>query len=228
MVDYEIKNGVGIIPEGTTCVENVYQTKSGKLTVCVDDVLARGELYLDRDSYVTKYQYYSSDLYRVVSVDQNYLAVTDNQAGPTDSRIMKLYPNLETDYFTELPPSEFKKQWDYDKYYPSYYCALSVDGDIRQPELYSEEELDKLVEDDDSNIFTIEGETWEDKALIDALERQFEELFPSRTLEVIEFAYKEHAYDGAVEYFFNCVADDMNFQIMINSKTGTIHWDKEL
>lgn len=228
MEKYGIKDGVGIIPEGTTCTEIVYHTKSGKQTVCVGDVFARGDLYLDRDYYVTKYQYFSSDQYRVVSVYQYYLEVTDNQTGSTDSRIMKLYPNLETDYFTELPPLEFKKQWDYDRYYPCYYCALSTDGGIRQPEPYSEDELDKSVEDDDSTIFTIEGETWEEKVLNDVLEKQFEELFPTRKLDVIEFEYKEYAYDGAIEYFFNCVADDMNFQIMINSKTGNIHWDREL
>jgi hypothetical protein len=146
--------------------------------------------------------------------------VVDNQ---DDSEIIKLYPNLETDYFTTLPPAKFKKQWAYDEYYPSYYCLLSKDGDIREPELSSEEENVKPMEENDSKFFTIEGDTWEEKKLIDALEKQFKKLYPSRRLDVIEFEYEE-----GLEYYFNCLADDMNYQIMIDSETGSIHWDREL
>ena len=38
--------------------------------------------------------------------------------------VKKLYPNLHTDYFTELPPAKFKWQWDYDSYYPRYYMHI--------------------------------------------------------------------------------------------------------
>ena len=48
-------------------------------------------------------------------------------------------------------------------------------------------------------------------------------LYSSRRLDVIEFDYEE-----GLEYYFNCLADDMNYQIMIDSETGNIHWDREL
>ena len=48
-------------------------------------------------------------------------------------------------------------------------------------------------------------------------------LYSSRRLDVIEFEYEE-----GLEYYFNCLADDMNYQIMIDSETGSIHWDREL
>ena len=198
----------------------VYKTKGGQFTISIGDVFARGEIYLDRDAYISRYRYFTDNLYRVVAVYQKYLKVADNQ---DDSEIIKLYPNLETDYFTTLPPAKFKKQWAYDEYYPSYYCLLSKDGDIREPELSSEDENDTPLKDNDSKIFTIEGETWEEKKLINALEKQFKKLFPSRRLDVIEFEYEE-----GLEYYFNCLADDMNFQIMIDSETGDVHWDREL
>ena len=59
--------------------------------------------------------------------------------------------------------------------------------------------------------------------MINALERQFKKLYPSRRLDIIVFEYEE-----GLEYFFNCLADDMNYQIMIDSETGNIHWDREL
>ena len=198
----------------------VYKTKGGKFTVSIGDVFARGEIYLDRDAYISRYRYFTDNLYRVVAVYQKYLKVADNQ---DDSEIIKLYPNLETDYFTTLPPAKFKKQWAYDEYYPSYYCLLSKDGDIREPELSSEDENDKPLKDNDSKTFTIEGETWEEKKVIDALEKQFKKLYPSRRLDVIEFEYEE-----GLEYYFNCLADDMNYQIMIDSETGNIYWDRNL
>ena len=198
----------------------VYKTKGGKFTVSIGDVFARGEIYLDRDAYISRYRYFTDNLYRVVALYQTYLKVVDNQ---DDSEIIKLYPNLETDYFTTLPPAKFKKQWAYDEYYPSYYCLLSKDGDIREPELSSEVENDTPLKDNDSKTFTIEGETWEEKELINALERQFKKLYPSRRLDIIEFEYEE-----GLEYYFNCLADDMNYQIMIDSETGNIHWDREL
>ena len=207
----------------------VYKTKGGKFTVSIGDVFARGEIYLDRDEYIDSYKYFSYDLYHVVGVYQKYLVVEGEAEGSEDSFVksepgtIKLYPNLKTDYFTTLPPAKFKKQWAYDEYYPSYYCLLSKDGDIREPELSSEEEIDKSAEDNDSKIFTIERETWEEKELINALERQFKKLYPSRRLDVIEFEYEE-----GQEYYFNCLADDMNYQIMIDSETGNIHWDREL
>ena len=104
-----------------------------------------------------------------------------------------------------------------------YYCLLSTDGSIRQPEPYSEEEIDKSAEDNDLKTFIIEGETWEEKKVIKTLEKQFKKLYPSRKLDVIEFEYEE-----GLEYYFNCLADDMNYQIMIDSETGNIHWDREL
>ena len=198
----------------------VYKTKGGQFTVSIGDVFARGEIYLDRDAYISRYRYFTDDLYRVVAVYQKYLKVVDNQ---DDSEIIKLYPNLETDYFTTLAPAKFKKQWAYDEYYPGYYCLLTKDGDIREPELSSEVENGTPLKDNDSKIFTIEGETWEEKKVINALEKQFKKLFPSRRLDVIEFEYEE-----GLEYFFNCLADDMNYQIMIDSETGNVHWDKEL
>ena len=198
----------------------VYKTKGGQFTVSIGDVFARGKIYLDRDAYISRYQYFTDDLYRVVAVYQKYLKVVDNQ---DDSEIIKLYPNLETDYFTTLPPAKFKKQWAYDEYYPGYYCLLTKDGDIREPELSSEVENDTPLKDNDSKTFTIEGETWEEKELINALERQFKKLYPSRRLDIIEFEYEE-----GLEYYFNCLADDMNYQIMIDSETGNIHWDREL
>ena len=198
----------------------VYKTKGGQFTVSIGDVFARGKIYLDRDAYISRYQYFTDDLYRVVAVYQKYLKVVDNQ---DDSEIIKLYPNLETDYFTTLAPAKFKKQWAYDEYYPGYYCLLTKDGDIREPELSSEVENDTPLKDNDSKTFTIEGETWEEKELINALERQFKKLYPSRRLDIIEFEYEE-----GLEYYFNCLADDMNYQIMIDSETGNIHWDREL
>jgi hypothetical protein len=84
-------------------------------------------------------------------------------------------------------------------------------------------ENDTPLKDNDSKTFTIEGETWEEKELINALERQFKKLYPSRRLDIIEFEYEE-----GLEYYFNCLADDMNYQIMIDSETGNIHWDREL
>ena len=201
----------------------VYKTKGGKFTVSIGDVFARGEIYLDRDRYIDRYRYFSDDLYRVVAVYQKYLAVAEAQDDLSEFRIIKLYPNLETDYFTTLPPAKFKKQWAYDEYYPSYYCLLSKDGDIREPELSSEDENDTPLKDNDSKTFTIEGETWEEKKVVNALEKQFKKIFPSRRLDVIEFEYEE-----GLEYYFNCLADDMNYQIMIDSETGNIHWDREL
>lgn len=207
----------------------VYKTKGGHFTVSVGDVFARGEIYLDRDEYIDRYKYFSYDLYNVVGIYQKYLVVEGDAEGSKDSFItrepetFKLYPNHETDYFTTLPPAKFKKQWAYDLYYPRYYCLLSTDGSIRQPEPYSEEEIDKSAEDNDLKTFTIEGETWEEKKVIKTLEKQFKKLYPSRRLDVIEFEYEE-----GLEYYFNCLADDMNYQIMIDSETGNIHWDREL
>ena len=207
----------------------VYKTKGGQFTVSVGDVFACGEMYLDRDEYIDRYKYYTYDLYHVVAVYQKYLVVEGEAEDSKDSFItrepetFKLYLNLETDYFTTLPPAKFNKQWAYDLYYPRYYCLLSTDGSIRQPEPDSEEEIDKSAEDNDLKTFIIEGETWEEKELINALERQFKKLYPSRKLDVIEFEYEE-----GLEYYFNCLADDMNYQIMIDSETGSIHWDREL
>ena len=79
------------------------------------------------------------------------------------------------------------------------------------------------AEDNVVNKFTIEGETWEEKKLIDTLKRQFKKLYPSRNLDDIEFEYEE-----GVEYYFNCLADDINYQIMIDSETGKVYWDKYL
>ena len=207
----------------------VYKTKGGQFTVSVGDVFACGEIYLDRDEYIDRYKYYTYDLYHVVAVYQKYLVVEGEAEDSEDSFItrepetFKLYPNLETDYFTTLPPAKFKKQWAYDLYYPRYYCLLSTDGSIRQPEPDSEEKIDKSTEDNDLKTFIIEGETWEEKELINALGRQFKKLYPSRKLDVIEFEYEE-----GLEYYFNCLADDMNYQIMIDSETGSINWDREL
>ena len=73
------------------------------------------------------------------------------------------------------------------------------------------------------NKFIVDGEPWEEKELIKELERQFKKLYPHSSLDVIEFEYEE---DG--EYYFNCLADDRNYQIMVNSETSKIYWDRDL
>lgn len=67
------------------------------------------------------------------------------------------------------------------------------------------------------------GETWEERELIKELERQFKKLYPHSRLDVIEFEYEENG-----EYFFNCLANDRNYQIMVNPEISKIFWDRDL
>lgn len=198
---------------------HVYQTLSGVITVSIGDLFAEGEMYLDQDAYVSRFRYWGE--YSVVAIYEHYVIIDNGE------QRVKLYPNTQSDYFSELPPVKFKKQWEYDKYYPRYYVPISSDGSIRQPEPSAEKETDQPMEDVIVRKFVIDDKTWDEDKVISVMNRQFKKLYPNRSLDVIEFEYEEQSLEGP-EYYFNILADGYNFQAMISSCDGNIHWDKSL
>ena len=113
MAKYENKDGVG-----------TFTTKSGAITVKVGDIFQEGERYRDRDSYRACFRFYTDWTYKVIAVHKEYVVI---DYGHPEHLQEKLYPNLQTDYFTTIPTSQFEEQWDFDSYQPRYY--MHVDGD---------------------------------------------------------------------------------------------------
>lgn len=113
MAKHVIKEGVG-----------TFTTKSGTITVKVGDVFQEGERYRDRDSYCACFCFYSDWTYKVLAVCKEYVVI---DYGHPEHPQEKLYPNLQTDYFTMIPTSKFKEQWDYDSFQPRYYMHIDED-----------------------------------------------------------------------------------------------------
>ena len=113
MAKYENKDGVG-----------TFTTKSGAITVKVGDIFQEGERYRDRDSYRACFRFYTDWTYKVIAVHKEYVVI---DYGHPEHPQEKLYPNLQTDYFTMIPTSKFKEQWDYDSFQPRYYMHIDED-----------------------------------------------------------------------------------------------------
>lgn len=213
---------------GEVVTERTYRTKRGELTVKVGDMFSCGEMFLDRERYVNRYRFYTDDedrfraSNRVIAVYEKYVMTIDcreEERGLPEGLKVRLYPNLETDYFTELSPAKFRKQMDFDEYSPSYYALLSPDGGIVEP---VEKDLGES-EKKKKRTFEIEDETWTEKAVIKELTRQFKKLYPNKKLERFQYWKADLG-----EYYFWCSTNEDDYVIKINSKTAKVYWDKEL
>ena len=206
---------------GEVVTTRTYQTKSGEITVKVGDMFSCGEMYRDRDSYTRRFRFFGNN-YRVIAVYEKYLITVDCDTENSGGEMIKfrLYPNLETDYFTELPPAKFKKQMEYDEYYPRYYALLSPDGKIVEPVLKNYGESEKKEEE---RTFEIDDEIWTEKELFKELKRQFKKLYPRQKLQ--RFQYWEASL-GA--YYFICCTEKGDYEVKIDAKTSMIYWDKGL
>jgi hypothetical protein len=111
MAKHEFKDKVG-----------TFTTKSGTITVKVGDIFQEGERYRDRDSYLACFRFYTDWTYKVLAVCKEYVVI---DYGHPEHPQEKLYPNLQTDYFTTIPTSKFKEEWDYDSFLPRYYMLAN-------------------------------------------------------------------------------------------------------
>ena len=98
---------------------NIFVTKSGNLKISMGDVFRSLQLEYDNNFYHDFYRIDNVSSYRVVAVFKKHFVVEWEGTGIR----FKLYPNLETDLFSCLSPSQFKKKWKYDPYSIEYFRA---------------------------------------------------------------------------------------------------------